>query len=61
MASKNKQLMVKTSNRQEIFTYARGNVNMKFTWNIDIKSELKDALACFKEAIDDVEKILAKH
>ena len=58
MASKNKQILMKTKVSKQTFTYQQGNVNMTFTWNTDIKSELKDALVCLEAAAQDVKDLL---
>ena len=49
---------MKTKVSKQTFTYQQGNVNMTFTWNTDIKSELKDALVCLEAAAQDVKDLL---
>jgi hypothetical protein len=47
MASKNKQILQRTFVEKKDFQYSKGNVNLGFTLNTGVKSELKD----FKELL----------
>jgi hypothetical protein len=61
MASKEKQIInsVLTTNKE--FDYSTGNVVLKFTLNIDIKSQLTDYLQLLKAAQLDVQKEIDNH
>jgi hypothetical protein len=54
MASKNKQILNRESVQSREFSYATGNVSLKFTLRTDVKSQLVDFLKLLNAATEDV-------
>lgn len=51
--------MQKSVDNKKTFSYVKGNTNLNFTLNVDVKSEMQDFAEILKQSLIDVEAQIA--
>lgn len=55
----NKEQVVKSNVAKKKFSYSKGTVSINFDLRVDIKTELKECIACLEVAIEEMKSELA--